>query len=37
LVEYYSQKAEAGAVSFASIDGIGTVEEIRARLFAALS
>lgn len=36
LVDFYAKQAEAGALSFASIDGIGTVDEIRSRLFAAL-
>jgi adenylate kinase len=37
LVDYYTKHAESGALSFASIDGIGTVDEIRSRLFAAVS
>jgi adenylate kinase len=36
LVGYYRQKAEQGAVKFASIDGIGSVDAITSRLFAAL-
>ena len=34
LVGYYRDKAEQGAVRFASINGIGAVEDITARLFA---
>jgi adenylate kinase len=36
LVGYYRQKAEQGQVKFASIDGIGSVDAIRDRLFAVL-
>ncbi|MGZ8218226.1 adenylate kinase [Methylomagnum sp.] len=36
LVGYYQQKAEQGTVKFASIDGIGSVDAITDRLFAAL-
>ena len=36
LEGYYQQKAEQGAVKFASIDGIGSVDAITGRLFAAL-
>ena len=36
LVEYYQQKAGQGAVKFASIDGIGSMDAITGRLFAAL-
>jgi adenylate kinase len=34
LVGYYREKAEQGAVRFASINGIGAVEDITARLLA---
>ena len=37
LVDFYSAKAESGAVKFASIAGIGSVEEITAKVFAALA
>jgi adenylate kinase len=36
LAGYYRQKAEQGQVKFASIDGIGSVDAIRDRLFAVL-
>jgi adenylate kinase len=36
LVGYYRRKAEQGPVKFASIDGIGSVDAIRDRLFAVL-
>lgn len=36
LVGYYRDKAEQGQVKFASIDGVGNVDAIRDRLFAAL-
>lgn len=37
LVEYYSKKAETGLVRFASLEGIGSVETIRDRIFAVLA
>ena len=37
LVDFYSAKAESGAVKFASIAGVGSVEEITAKVFAALA
>jgi adenylate kinase len=37
LVAYYQEKAKSSALRFASIDGIGSVDEIRARLFAILN
>jgi adenylate kinase len=37
LVDFYSAKAEQGTVKFASIAGVGTVEDITAKVFAALS
>ncbi len=37
LVDFYSAKAESGAVKFASIAGIGSVEEITAKVFAVLA
>jgi adenylate kinase len=37
LVDFYSQKAQQGAVQFASIAGVGSVEEITAKVFAALA
>lgn len=37
LVDFYSQKAQQGAVKFASIAGVGSVEEITAKVFAALT
>lgn len=36
LVGYYQEAAQAGAVRFASIDGIGAVEEITQRILEAL-
>ncbi len=36
LVDFYSAKAANGAVKFASIAGVGSVEEITAKVFAAL-
>jgi len=36
LVGYYKQKAEQGAVKFASIDGVGSVEAIRDKIFSLL-
>mgnify|MGYP006272769097 CR=1 FL=1 len=36
LVGYYRNQAEAGSVKFASINGIGSVDAITERLFAAL-
>jgi adenylate kinase len=36
LVGYYKQKAEQGAVKFSSIDGIGSVEAIRDKIFSLL-
>lgn len=36
LVAYYSEKAVSGTLNFASIDGIGSVDEIRSRVFASL-
>jgi adenylate kinase len=37
LVDFYSAKASSGMVKFASIAGIGSVEEITAKVFAALA
>lgn len=37
LVDFYQQKAKAGPVRFASLEGIGTVETIRDRIFALLA
>jgi len=37
LVDFYSAKAASGAVKFASIAGVGSVEEITAKVFAALA
>jgi adenylate kinase len=37
LVDFYSAKAESSAVKFASIAGVGSVEEITAKVFAALA
>lgn len=37
LVDFYSTKAKTGAVKFATIAGIGSVEEITAKVFAALA
>ena len=36
LIEFYSREAEAGNVKYVKVDGIGTVEEIRDRIFAGL-
>jgi adenylate kinase len=36
LVGYYQQMAEQGAMRFASMNGVGNVETITERLFAAL-
>lgn len=36
LVSYYKQKAEQGAVRFSSIDGVGSVETIRDKIFSLL-
>ncbi len=36
LVSYYRQKAEQGAVRFSSIDGVGSVETIRDKIFSLL-
>jgi adenylate kinase len=36
LVGYYKQKAEQGDVKFASIDGVGSVEAIRDKIFSLL-
>lgn len=36
LVGYYKQKAEQGAVRFSSIDGVGSVESIRDKIFSLL-
>ncbi len=36
LIEYYRQKAEKGIVKFHSISGLGSVEEIRERIFSIL-
>lgn len=36
LVSYYKQKAEQGAVRFSSIDGVGSVEAIRDKIFSLL-
>jgi adenylate kinase len=37
LVDYYKKKSEAGRPRFATLHGIGGVEEIRDKIFAALS
>lgn len=37
LVDFYSAKAEQGTLKFASIAGVGAVEEITAKVFAALA
>lgn len=37
LVEYYSKKAADGGIRFASLEGIGTVETIRDRIFTLLA
>jgi adenylate kinase len=37
LVDYYRQKAEQGSVKFSSIEGVGSVEAIRDRIFAVLA
>ncbi|MGI9212313.1 MAG: adenylate kinase [Methylococcaceae bacterium] len=37
LVEYYSKKAKTGSVRFASLEGIGSVDTIRDRIFAVLA
>ncbi len=37
LVDFYSAKAEQGTLKFASITGVGSVEEITAKVFAALA
>ena len=37
LVDFYSAKAATGTVKFASIAGIGSVDEITAKVFAALA
>lgn len=37
LVDFYTQKAQQGTVKFSSIAGIGSVEEITAKVFAALA
>jgi adenylate kinase len=37
LVDFYSSKAAIGVVKFASVAGIGSVEEITAKVFAALA
>lgn len=37
LVDFYSAKATAGTVEFASIAGVGSVDEITAKVFAALA
>jgi adenylate kinase len=37
LVDFYSQKANEGKVKFASIAGVGSVNDITAKVFAALS
>lgn len=37
LVRFYADQAASGAVRFASIDGVGTLDEIRARVFAHLT
>ncbi len=37
LVNFYSQKAEQGILKFNSIAGVGSVEEITAKVFAALA
>ncbi len=36
LVDYYRRKASEGAVKFASIDGVGSLDTVTERLFAAL-
>jgi adenylate kinase len=36
LVGYYRRKAEQGALKFASIDGVGSLDTVTERLFAAL-
>jgi adenylate kinase len=36
LVSYYKQKAEQGTVRFSSIDGVGSVETIRDKIFSLL-
>lgn len=37
LVDFYGQKAREGKVKFASIAGVGSVDEITAKVFAALA
>lgn len=37
LVDYYRQQAETGTVRFASLEGIGSVNDIRDRIFAVLT
>lgn len=37
LVDYYAKAAEQGPLRFASVPGVGSVEEIRDRVFAALA
>ncbi len=37
LVDYYRQQAEAGTVRFATLEGIGSVNDIRDRIFAILA
>jgi adenylate kinase len=37
LVDYYRQQAETGTVRFASLEGIGSVDDIRDRIFAVLT
>jgi adenylate kinase len=37
LVDFYSKKAEQGAVKFVSIAGVGSVDEITSKVFAALA
>lgn len=37
LVDFYSAKAASGAVKFASIAGVGSVDEITAKVFAVLA